>query len=93
MVTVGVVKYNICIGSLSREQLSAVEGSVDEANLGVLCRNFGTLIAVANKCGDLKVWISVCYGVEGVASDIACSASASSCLVGYMKPGRPSGLT
>jgi hypothetical protein len=76
MVAVGSVKHNVGLGGFGDQQLSTVKSAVNKVNLCVLRSDLGALVAVADECGDLKVWVGVCYGVESIASDVASRAGA-----------------
>jgi hypothetical protein len=71
VVAISTVKNNVGVGSLLSKELSVVKCAIDEAGLGVLGGDLGTLVAVADQSGDLKVRVGVCNGIEGIASNVA----------------------
>jgi hypothetical protein len=59
MVAVGAMEDDVCVGGLGSEQLGAVKGAIYKTNLGVLCCDLGSFVAIANECSDLKIRIGV----------------------------------
>lgn len=76
MVTVGTMQNNVGFRCFSGEQLSTVQVTIDQADLGVLRSNLCTFVAIADECCDLKIRVSVCNSVESIASDVSCGTCA-----------------
>jgi DNA-binding FrmR family transcriptional regulator len=74
MVAIRAMKHNVSICSFIGDQVGAVKIAIDEADFRVLGCNLGAFVAVADKSGDLKIRIGASNSIEGVASDITCSA-------------------